>query len=263
MPTIERAGARLFFEDVGQGPCLLLGHSYLCSGQMWAHQVPPLSRSHRVVNLDLRGHGRSGHAESPFTLYDLVDDVLAVLDHLGVEKAIWGGLSVGGMVALRVALVAPDRVSALLLLDSHAGPERFVKRLRYRAMGWAARLFGMGPLLAPISRLMFGTTTLRAKPELVAEWKGRFAALHVPSVLRFLDALVGRDSLIPRLGEIRVPVLVLVGEEDRALPVACSRQIHQGIPGSRLEVVPEAGHLSALEQPDAVTRAMADFLSRL
>lgn len=263
MPTIERAGARLFFEDVGEGPCLLLGHSYLCSGEMWAHQVPALGRSHRVVNLDLRGHGRSGQAESPFTLYDLVDDALAVLDHLGVEKAIWGGLSVGGMVALRAALAAPERVSALLLLDTHAGAERLVKRLRYRGMAWGVRLFGMGPLLAPVSRLMFGATTLRTRRELVAEWKGRFAALHVPSVLRFLDALVGRDSLLPRLGEIRVPVLVLVGEEDRSLPVACSQQIHRGIPGSGLEVIPEAGHLSALEQPEAVTRAMTDFLSRL
>lgn len=263
MPEIERGGTRLYFADHGEGPCVVLGHSYLCSGEMWAHQIPALAPAHRVVNLDLRGHGRSGPLTAPCTLYDLVDDALAVLDHLGVERAVWCGLSVGGMVALRAALVAPERVAALVLCDTHAGTESPWRRVKYRLMAWTVRLFGIPPLLGSVAGLMFGRTTLREQPGLVAEWKGRFAAVHVPSILRFLDTLVGRDSLLSRLGEIRAPALVLVGAEDRSLPRPCSEEIRRGLADAELVVVEKAGHLSALEQPAAFNAALSGFLARI
>jgi pimeloyl-ACP methyl ester carboxylesterase len=187
--------------------------------------------------------------------------VVAVLDQLGIERAIWCGLSIGGMVALRAALTCPERVSGLMLLDTDAGAETALRKVKYRAMGAGARAVGIGPFLPSVTRLMFGAATRRRQPELVGEWKREFAGVHVPSILRGLDALVRRDSLLERLGGIDVPALVLVGKDDRSLPPPVSRRIHASLPNSTFTVIAGAGHLSALEQPAAVTGAMLSFLT--
>ena len=263
MPAVEGRGPRIHFEALGEGRPLVLGHSFLCSGDMWAPQVAALSRGHRVINVDARGHGRSARIEEEFTLYDMVDDVVSVLDACGVERAVWAGLSVGGMVALRAALVARERVEALVLLDTDAGPETAWRRFQYGALGGVARTLGIRPVLPTVTRRMFGTTTRREKPELVAEWRRRFTEAHVPSALRMLGALRRRDDLRGRLREIGVPTLVVVGAEDSSLPPARSRVIADGIPGAKLVEIPAAGHLSTLEKPAAVTEALQEFLGSL
>jgi pimeloyl-ACP methyl ester carboxylesterase len=263
MPTIENGGIEIHFEDDGQGPCVLLGHSFLCSGEMWRGQLPDLLRAHRVVNVDLRGHGRSGRIERAFSVEDMLSDMIAILDQLGVEEAVWGGLSTGGMIALRAALTFPQRTRGLILVDTHAGAESRLRRLEYRAMAMGVQMLGFGPFMSGIARKMFGMTTRRGNPALVEEWKGKFAALDIPSVSRFLAAIGRRRSLVHRLGEIAVPTLIVVGEEDIALPPACARELHAGIGGSELVVVPGAGHLSALEQPERVTEAMLSFLDAI
>jgi pimeloyl-ACP methyl ester carboxylesterase len=261
MPTVRRAGLDIHYTAWGEGRPIVLGHSFLCSGEMWAPQVEPLAAAgYRVINVDARGHGKSGRIDSDFTLYDMVDDVLAVLDDLGIERAIWAGLSIGGMVALRAALVVPQRVEALILLDTDAGPESAWKRFKYSVLGTIARTAGLGPVLPLVMPLMFGSTTRRLRPDLVAEWRERFSRVHVPSILRMLRALQDRDDVVPRLPEIAVPALVVVGEEDVSLPPVHSRVLARGLSGSRLVEVPGAGHLSALERPEAVTAAMLEFL---
>jgi pimeloyl-ACP methyl ester carboxylesterase len=257
---VDNDGLPIFYEEIGAGPPVVLGHSFLCSGTMWRGQVPVLAGKFRVLNLDFRGHGRSGEVKRAFSLYDAVSDVVAVLDRLGIERAVWCGLSIGAMVALRAALVCPRRVTALVLLDTDAGVETAMRKLKYYAMGLGARVAGLGPFASAITRLMFGATTRRQNPALVNEWKRELSAPHVPSLLRTLEALMQRDSLLPRLHQIGVPALVVVGEEDRSLPPRLSRRIHNLLPDSRLVQIPAAGHLSALEQPAPVTQAMLDFL---
>jgi len=258
---IYNQGVPIYFEERGAGPPVILGHSFLCSGQMWREQVPALAAKFRVINPDLRGHGRSGEVARPFTLYDALSDAIAVLDELGIARAIWCGLSIGGMVALRAALVHPDRVAGLVLLDTDAGRETTRRRLKYRAMGAGVRVLGLRPFLAPITRLMFGATTRRENAQLIAEWRTQLAGIHVPSALRCLEALIRRDSMLDRLHEISVPALVLVGEEDRSLPVALSRRIHNRLRHSSFGLISNAGHLSPLERPAQVTDAILGFLT--
>ena len=262
MPWTDRDEIRLFFDDLGSGRPILLLHSFLCSREMWSYQAADLARSYRVVNADLRGHGDSGPAEAPFTLDDLVDDAVVVLDHLGIERAVWAGLSIGGMIALRAALIAPDRVDALIVADSSAERDPLLQRAKHRLLGTVARLVGIRPVLGPITRIMFGRSTRRDNPALVAEWRGRFAAVHLPSILFGLDCLNDRTAVLDRLDTVRRPTLVLVGQEDVAQPPRRSRAIAAAIPGAELVTVPKAGHLSALEQPETVTEAMLDFLYR-
>jgi 3-oxoadipate enol-lactonase len=260
MPYPQRAHQRIFYEDTGSGGAILLGHSFFCSGEMWREQVPALARSHRVINVDLRGHGRSSPVRESLDLYDLVDDALALLDHLKIERAIWAGLSVGGMTAMRAALDFPERVGALILLDTDADAERTRIKLKSRPMGAGSWLVGLRPFLPAVVNGMFGRTTCRENRPLVEEWRDRFAACDAESMRRFLAMLMRRDSVVSRLKEIEVPSLVIAGAEDRALPQALSKKIHDGLPDSTLVVVPGADHLSTLEQPAAVTAAMREFL---
>lgn len=262
MAIAELRDQQIFYEDIGSGTPIVLGHSFLCTGDMWREQVQALKHSYRLINVDFRGHGQSAPVRRPFSLYDAVDDVVGVLDELDIERAVWCGLSIGGMVALRAALTVPDRVSALVIMDSDAGSERSRSKLKYRLMGVGTRAFGTRPFLSPICKMMFGATTRQQNPALVSEWRRVFADFDVPSALQGVDALINRDSVIARLPEISVPSLVVVGREDASLPPAVSRRIHNGLPDSEFVEIDGAGHLSALEQPEQVNDALENFLQR-
>ncbi len=251
----------IHYEVAGQGAPVVLLHSFLCSGAMWAEQLEPLAARHRVINIDARGHGRSGPVPGPFTLDDALDDVTAVLDAEAIERAVWVGLSLGGFVALRAALRRPERVAGLALLDTDGGAEHYgMIRCKYRALAMIARTAGLGPVIPKICRQMFGTTTLRERPDLVREWADRFRALHVPSTVRTLDAFLRRRDVRPQLRRLALPAIVLVGSEDASLPPARSRALAAALPGARLHEIAGAGHLTALEQPAAVNRFLLRFL---
>jgi pimeloyl-ACP methyl ester carboxylesterase len=215
------------------------------------------------MNIDGRGHGRSGALSESFDVYDMVDDVVAVLDEAGVERAVWAGLSIGGMIAMRAAIKVPDRVAGLILIDTHAGPETAYKKFKYGLMALGVRAVGVGPFLSEVTKLMFGATTRRENPELVGAWRDRFSKVDVPSMLLTLRALVRRDSVVDQLAAVAVPSVVIVGEEDASLPPHLSQQIVDALPMASLVVIPGAGHLSALEKPDEVTRAMLAFLDEV
>ncbi len=263
MPTVERAGATIHYELSGQGHAIVFAHRFLCDESMFAHQVAALQPRWRVINVNLRGSGRSSAALSPLDFYDFADDVLAVLDAEGVAQAVWAGLSTGGFTALRAALTRPERVRALVLMDTDAGASPFALRVRDRLMRGVARAFGPAAVIAPMMSIMFGRTTRREQPALCEDYRRRFLAVPLPSILGIGRAITARDDLLPRLAQIHCPTLVLVGEEDKALPVALSRRLAAGIRGAELVVVPHAGHLSALEAPAAVTQAIERSLAPL
>lgn len=263
MPSIERDGVPIHFDDVGTGPPMVLGHSILCSGEMWMYQVPRLVERYRVINIDQRGHGQSVPATGPYELQDMVEDAIAVMDHLEIESAVWAGLSMGGMVAMHAAISNPARVSALVLLDTHAGAETLYKKIKYRAMSVGTKLFGMRPFFPAVIPLLFGQTSCAENPALIEDWKERIAAIDVPSVTRAVSVLVKRPSIVDQLADVAVPSLVIVGEEDASLPPPISREIAETLPNASLVIIPGAGHLSALEKPNEVSEAMLGFLDSL
>lgn len=263
MATATRNGMTLYYEASGSGPPIVLTHSFLCDGSLFERQTPALERTCRVINVDLRGHGRSGPSEAPFTVYDLVEDVEAVLDAEGAASAVWMGLSVGGFLSLRAALTRPERVRALVLVGTDAGAETGWKRLKYTVMKWGLRILGPRFLVPAVMPIMFGRTTRRSRRELYEDYYQRFLNVRVKSVCRGIDAITGRDDIVSRLGEINVPTLVVVGEEDEALPPWKARRIADGIPGAQLVVIPQAGHLSVIENPGPVTDAVTRFVSEV
>lgn len=262
MPTLQRSGASISYQVQGDGPPLLLGHSLLLDGRMWDALVPRLARAYRVYNIDARAHRRST-APGPFTLEDLADDWLALLDQEHIDRALLCGLSMGGMTAMRLALRAPHRVAAMALLDTSADPEPPVQRRAYRLMGEIQRRVRLDPLLAPlVRRKMFGATTRKERPDIV-EQGVRLVLENEPRLLYpAVRAVFDRPSIAQHLKEIHTPTLVIVGEEDVATPPSRSERIAAAIPGAILARIPAAGHLSAMEQPDAVAAHLEPFLQR-
>jgi 3-oxoadipate enol-lactonase len=266
MPSLRRDAIELHYEvhgPAGDPLPLVMGHSFLCRAEMWGPLVPRLAERRRVVDVDLRGHGRSGPARSPLALEDLAADVLRLLDHLDIERAVIVGLSIGGMTGMRLAARHPDRIAAQVLISTSARGETVVKRLRYAALAAAARAVGVGPLAPRISPIMFAPATLRERPELVREWEGYWKQSHVPSILAVLEALNARADITAEISRVRCPTLVVHGARDAAIPLERAQSLARAIPGSELLVLPEAGHLLSLEAPDALFEAIERFLSRL
>ena len=266
MPYFEHAGRRLYFEEhnsTGESrETVVLLHSFLCSTQMWRGQSAELASKYRVLVLDMRGHGQSGPATTPHTMYHLMEDAIALLDHCKVSSAFWAGLSIGGMIALRAAITHPARVLGLILLDTHAGPETLSTKAKYALLAQLVRKNGVSSVVGPISKLMFGKTSFASRKELVTEWIEKFKSVDVDSVLCVRKALVQRDDVRTKIQKLTIPALVMCGTEDKALPIKYSKEISDLIPNSKLIEVPRAGHLLSLEEPSLVYEAMHEFLAR-
>jgi pimeloyl-ACP methyl ester carboxylesterase len=258
---------RLWVEERGVAsregaPAIVLWHSLLCDGGMWRGQVGPLSALGRVILFDGPGHGRSDVPE-PFDLRENVAAIGDALDALRVDRAIWIGLSWGGMVGMRLALAHPRRVAALALMDTAARKDTRLRRLRYAALAMVVRPAGLprGLFDAQIAPKMFAPRTLRERPELADELFERLSSRDPTGIGRAAIAVtVTRDDIEPALKGIRCPTLVLHGDEDRALPLSWGRAIADRIPGARMAVIRGAGHLAALEQPDAVNAELVPFV---
>lgn len=263
MPQTTSHGTRLYYEDTGSGPVMLLSHSWFCDGRQWP-QVPVLVESgYRVLNLDNRGHGQSGAHREPFTLWDMADDLIAVLDHAGVDQAILVGLSIGGFTAIRTSLRYPDRVRALVLADTGAAAQGTVNKAKIAALGPFLHTPGRRLVISQVVNVLFGPTARRDQPDLVTTWRNRFLAQDPGSMLTAARAFAGREDVTGRLAEITVPTLVIVGEQDVDPGVAASVSLAAHIPNAQFVALPNTGHLSALEQPDAFGAALLGFVDGL
>jgi pimeloyl-ACP methyl ester carboxylesterase len=184
------------------------------------------------------------------------------MDRERIGRAALCGLSLGGMTAMRVALVAPAKVSALALLDTSADAEGLRGRAQTSLMAVAVRVFGhRGPVYRVIAQLMFSPTAAREQPELVARELARMREKDRRGIFYTTLAAAGRDSVLAELAGVRCPTLVLVGEEDVATPPRVAERIAQAVEGARLVCLPKIGHLSALEAPDAVADHLLGWLA--
>lgn len=264
MPVAHVNGQSISYEDSGGGgPVLLFSHGYLMDSTMWHPQVlalEGLAPDYRCIRWDERGFGNTV-ATGPFTYWDSADDGVALLDELGVDTAVWVGMSQGGFLSLRAALAHPDRVSALVLVDSQAGVDDEATLESYRAMehiveqGSDDEFAAVLPLVAAI---IIGDEAIAAP--WIETWKGMDRAGSRPA----FDALVERDDITGRLGEITCPALVVHGTADAAIPMARAEALAAGLPGSHGVVPIEgAGHASNLTHPDLVNPPLIEFLATL
>ncbi len=265
MPYVATRLGRWFYDESGpanDGPAVVLFHGLFFDGSQWKAQLPALSKLGRVLVFDGPGHGKSD-PPPPFSLEDHADAVTDAFAHLRIDRAVFVGLSWGGMIAMRVALRYPQLVAALALLDTDAGAVSRVERLKNGALATIAAKVGIPPWLTrtQIAPLLFGKTSLERRPELGLEAHRRITGYDREALLRAVRTVsIERSDIRYRLGAIAVPTLVLCGEEDVATPLARSRDIARAIPGARLRVIPRAGHMTAIEAPDAVNAELLPFV---
>ena len=263
MATAEINGIPIRYEDSGgDGPAVLFSHGFLMDHTMFDAQVEALAGGYRCIRWDGRGFGDTP-APEPFTYWDSAADAAALLDHLGVEEAVWVGMSQGGSLSLRGALTQPDQVRAIVLIDSEAGVDAPEVIEGYRGM--VATFEGDDDDAAEavfqiVAGLILGTEELAA--QWIPKWRARRAA-GTP-MEHAAGALLGRDDITDRLGEIECPLLVIHGTADQAIPLAHGTAVEAAVPDGRGVVeVDGAAHAPNMSHPEVVNPALAEFLGSL
>ena len=247
-------GIKIEYQDGGHGPAVLLGHGYSATGRMWDGQRAALGDRWRVISWDMRGHGQTESPSDPaqYSAALTVADMRALLGHCGVERAVIGGLSLGGYVSLAFYMAHPEMVRALVICDSGPGYRNAEARAAWnkRAHERAGELESKGlEVLAGRSREM-------------REAMGHHASAQ--GLAHAARGMLAQDGsrVIDGLGSVRVPTLIIVGDQDQPFLAPCEYMAKK-IPGARLEVIPGAGHSSNLDQPETFNRVLGDFLKTL
>ena len=262
---MEVEGVRLHYSEAGSGePAVVLLHAFPLHAGMWAPQLEHLSSDRRVVAPDLLGFGRSDAPESMYryTMLGYADLVAGLLDRLGLDQVVLGGLSMGGYVAFAFLRQYAERVSALILADTRAEADTTaVYERRTDQQDQVARV-GTTALIETLLAGLLSDHTKDSRPDLVEQVR-RLMANPPMGFIGALEAMKHRPDSTEELATISVPTLVIVGEDDTLSPPDVAREMHERIKGSKLAVLPRAGHLSNLEAADEFNAAVARFLAEL
>jgi len=263
MKMLATAGGPLAYDVQGEGPPVLLLHAFPLGLAMWDAQVTALRGQHQVIRFDDRGFGASPPGDGLLSMERIADDAAALLDHLGVAKAVVCGLSMGGYAAFAMVRRHADRLRGLVLADTRAPADTPEGREGRAAL--AQKVLGEGAVAAAEAFVpkLLGETTKRERPQVVARVREIVLGNPPRGIADALAGLAARADSTPTLREIRVPTLVVCGEEDTLTPPADAEALQRGIAGSRLVLVPRAGHLTNLEDPDAFNRAFLGFLGEV
>jgi 3-oxoadipate enol-lactonase len=266
MPQVNVNDTRLYIEDTGgRGPVVLFSHGLLYSCRMWDAQVPSLRGRFRCISYDHRGQGQSEVPGGGYDMESVAEDAAALIRVLGVPPVHFVGLSMGGMVGMRVAARHPELVRSLVLLDTSADPEPPKNLPRYRMLTFIERWLGPRLVVGAVMKIMHGVT-VRADPSRAADLlsvRDRFIAMNRIGAVRAIHGVLSRKGVKDELKNIRVPTLVMVGEEDTATVPAKAEAIASGIAGAKLVRIPRAGHLSPIDNPGFVTEQLSGFLGAL
>lgn len=262
MPTADLDGVSIFYHDEGQGEPLLLVHGFPLSSDLYQPQRAALSRRFRVITPDLRGMGRSD-PQPGYSMDTYADDLVALLDHLGVGQAIMGGMSMGGYVVFALLRRHPDRVKGLILIDTKAAADTEEGRQgRYKMIEQACDK-GATAIAEVMLPKMLTEQTREQQPELAEFVRGMMAATPVDGITGALEAMAARPDSTPLLPSIQVPTLIVVGNEDQVTPTSVAQEMHKAIPSAELVIIDGAAHATTLERPAAVNQAIEEWAGQL
>lgn len=260
MPFLDTNGQQIYFEDTGgSGPAIVFSHGFLMDHEMFAPQVEALSAENRCISVDMRFHGQTDSPFEPFTIWDTVHDLAAVLDHLGIQDVVLVGFSFGGWISTRFALEYPERVRGLVIIDSYERKESPDEIAAYR--GFKEAIIGGGfddQMVATMRGFLFGPDY--DADRWVAKW--RFRSPRCWDAV--YEAMFGRDDINDRLSAITCPSVVLHGAGNPANPPAVSEDLASRLGNCAGVVLIEgSGHTSNLEQPEKVNHELGVFLAGL
>jgi pimeloyl-ACP methyl ester carboxylesterase len=250
------------YTDEGAGPPLIFNHGILMDRSIWEEQIDDLKDSYRCLAIDAPGHGESSPAAMGIDFYEYGDMLTEVAQQLGIEQAVWLGQSMGGFINLRLALRHPDKVKGLVLIDTQAHSEDADKRAQYEAFLKVSLEDGVGEDLANILIMLLFGETFAGRPESDV-WRKKLMTQDIKARHAMVRAVFERDDVHDRLGEIRVPALVIHGREDVAIEPERAEELARDLPDATVQFIDECGHCSPHERGAAVTKHVRSFLERI
>ena len=250
------------FDDVGSGLPIVFLHAFPLNRTMWDPQVSALVGECRCIPIDLRGFGES-KASPPYSMDQYADDAIAVLDALQIGRAVIAGISLGGYIAFAIWRRHRDRVRALVLSDTRATADTIDNVARRRSLIELAETQGSVAVANAQIAGLVGKTTRDKRPDLYDSVHSLIAEASEDGIVGGLEAMIARPDSTPTLSTIDVPTLIIVGSEDVVTPPRDARVLHAAIPGSRMEILQHAGHLSNVERPAAFNTVVTEFLASL
>lgn len=257
-------GTILTYSDRGDGLPLLLIHGFPLCRKMWRPQAEALSKAGcRVISPDLRGFGESPLTAESMSISDYADDMVRLLDYLGIDKAVVGGMSMGGYLLLNLLERYPERIAAAIFIVTKAEGDDEAGRVRRTMLAETCLAEGVLPLAEAFHTILFAPATLTDNPELVEEVFGWMRDADPRGAAAALLAMRDRKDYVSRLGSITHPALVIAAGQDQAIGLENSRLIAETIPGTQLSLLHDAGHMANMEQPAAFNAAVLEFLAGL
>ena len=258
MPVANINGQKIHFQDTGgAGDPIILAHGFLMDCSMFDAQVAVLTKAgYRVITWDERGFGQTEFDGQPFSYWDSARDCLALADHLGIGHAIFGGMSQGGFLSLRLALLSPERVRALLLFDTgaHVDPPEVIEGFQQMIDTWAA--------VGPVDELADGVANMIiADPDHNTIWIDKWRKRDKSLIIEPGRCLMTRDSLVERLGEITAPAMIVHGTADTAIGPDHAEELRDGLGGPvKFAWIEGAAHAANVTHSAAVNTVMLEFL---
>lgn len=256
---VESGDAELAVEVRGEGPPVLFVHGFPCDRTMWRHQLAALARWKRIAP-DLRGAGASTAPADGYSMIRYADDLVAVLDALGIRQAVVCGLSMGGYIVFELLRRHPDRIKAIILADTRAEADSTESKRARDELAAVALAQGQEAVATRLLPKLLGPSTQAAQPEVVEQVREMIRRVSIPGMVGALRAMRDRPDSAETLRAVRVPTLVLVGSEDQIVSPAAAQAMAAAVPGAHLAIIRAAGHLPPLEQPLATGRVLTDFL---
>lgn len=263
MSFIHVDDIQLAYTDTGLGLPVVLLHGYPFNRTLWNEQVSALSNGYRVITPDLRGLGESESRPGPATMNRMAQDVAALLDHLEISRAVIGGLSMGGYVALAFYKQFPSRVRALILADTRAQADTEEGQLTRHQQAEKALAEGMAGIADAMLPKLLTPETVSKRPEVVKRVRDMMLKTKPEGAAGALLGMAEREDLTSMLSQITCPTLILVGQEDPITPVQDSEKMHREIAGSRLVVIENASHVSNVERTEQFNEELTRFLNLL
>lgn len=268
MPKASINGCLYNYEERGTGEqTIFFGHGLLYSWHSFEQQIAHFaSKGYRVIAIDWRGQGETEGTGDPdaYDLYHLGDDAYALLQHLGISRVHWVGLSMGGMVAMRLYPRHPELFQSLSLIDSSAADDNEHLPM-YRAMADNYLAYGaVPPIIAGLDATFYTPAFPEKHPAEVERWHAYWTAERDrQGLFNAVIAVIERDDVSETVNTISVPTLILCGDQDVSTQPHNSEDLHRHIKGSKYIIIPDSGHMSCVEQPEAVTQALDEFISGL
>lgn len=238
-------------------------HGFPFSKEMWKPQVDTLKNDYRLITYDVRGHGRSEVGDGQYTVEYFVNDFIGLLDHLKITNAVVVGLSMGGYIALRAIERHPERFRALVLCDTRSEADGNEGKIRRANQANAAKGEGMKKFAEGFLKAVFYEKTFQTNPQIVEMIRSVIEKTSPLAIAGTLIALAARTDTTPSLANINVPTLILVGEHDTLTPPSAAQAMKEKIPNAEMHIIPNAAHLSNLENHDAFNSHLLNFLNNL